>query len=51
MLHALVAAHSKATRQRSQLIEPRRPVIERWAQFLSGQEQSAEIIPLAHRRA
>ena len=51
-----VLAHSKggvvAAYQRSQLIELRRPIMERWAQFLSGEEPAtAEVIPLAARRA
>jgi integrase len=49
-----VLAHSKggtvAAYQRSQLIELRRPVMERWAQYLSGEEPgTAEIIPLSGR--
>jgi len=41
-----------AAYQRSQLIELRRPVMERWAQFLSGEEpETAEVIPLNARPA
>jgi integrase len=43
---AVVAAY-----QRSSLVERRRPIMAAWAQFLSGEEQIAEIIPLAARRA
>jgi integrase len=42
---AVVAAY-----QRSQLLERRRPIIERWAQFLSGEEPAtAEVIPLTRQ--
>jgi hypothetical protein len=34
-----------------QLIELRRPIMVRWAQFLCGEEQTAEVIRLAARRA
>jgi len=49
-------AHSKGgvveAYQRSNLIERRRPVMERWARFLSGEEPAtAEVTPLAARRA
>ena len=51
-----VLAHSKgevvAAYQRSQLIELRRPVMERWASYLSGEEPgTAEVIPLSARRS
>ena len=51
-----VLAHSKggvvAAYQRTQLIELRRPIMERCAQFLSAEEPAtAEVIPLAARRA
>jgi integrase len=42
---AVVAAY-----QRSQLIERRRPIMEQWASYLSGEDQMAEVIPLAGRR-
>jgi integrase len=41
---AIVAAY-----QRSDLAERRRPIMERWAQFLSGEDQTAEVIPLTRR--
>ena len=43
---AIVAAY-----QRSALVEWRRIVMERWASYLSGEDQMAEVIPLAARRA
>ena len=39
---AMVAAY-----QREQLIELRQPIMERWASYLSGEDQTAEVIPLA----
>ena len=42
---AVVAAY-----QREQLIEFRRPIMECWAIYLSGEDQTAEVIPLAGRR-
>jgi hypothetical protein len=41
---AVVAAY-----QREQLIELRRPIMERSAAHLGGEEQTAEVTPLARR--
>jgi integrase len=50
-----ILAHSKASvvaaYDRSAMVERRRPVMENWSRFLSGEEQTAEIIPMPARRA
>jgi hypothetical protein len=48
-----VLAHAKskvvAAYDRSKMVERRRPVMEQWASFLSGESGTAEVVPL--RRA
>jgi integrase len=44
-----IAGGVVAAYQRSSLLERRRPLMERWAAFLSGEEQSAEVVSFKAR--